>query len=72
MNAHIDWMKHAALLDSQPSNRRLVQDITPRQQPSDMARLSWADQIESGAGMAGLIVWGVSVAALIYTLWSTS
>jgi hypothetical protein len=65
-------MKHAALLDLQPSNRRLVQDITPRQQPSDMARLSWADQIENGAGMAGLIVWGVSIAALLHILWSTS
>jgi hypothetical protein len=49
-----------------------VQDITPRQQPSDMARLSWADQIENGAGYAGLIVWGVSVVALLFTLWSTS
>ena len=68
----IDWQKHAALLDLQPSNRRLVQNITPRQQPSEMARLSWADQIESGAGMAGLIVWGVSVAALLHILWSNS
>ena len=68
----IDWQKHAALLDLQPSNRRLVQDITPRQQSSDLARMSWADQIENGAGMAGLIVWGVSVVALLFTLWSTS
>lgn len=68
----VDWMKHAALLDLQPSNRRLVQDITPRQQPSDMARMSWADQIENGACYAGLILWGVSVVALLFTLWSNS
>ena len=68
----IDWQKHAALLDLQPSNRRLVQDITPRQQSSDLARMSWADQIENGACYAGLIAWGVSIAALLHILWSTS
>lgn len=42
MNAH-DWMRHAALLDAQPSNRRLVQqNPTTRWQPADMARADWA------------------------------
>ena len=69
MNAHIDWMKHAALLDRQPSNRRLVQQVTPRWQPADLQRMSWSDQVENGACIAGLIVWAASVAVLLFTLW---
>lgn len=70
MNAHIDWMKHAALLDQQPSNRRLVQENpTTRWQSPDMVRLRWSDQVEHGACIAGLIVWAASVAVLLYTLW---
>lgn len=62
------WMRHAALLDQQPSNRRLVQQVTPRWQSVELQRMHWSDQIESGAGIAGLILWGVSVAALIYNI----
>lgn len=64
----VDWMKHAALLDRQPSNRRLVQQVTPRWQSIELQRTRWADEIENGAGIAGLILWGVSVAALIYNI----
>lgn len=64
----VDWMKHAALLDRQPSNRRLVQQVTPRWQSVELQRTRWADEIENGAGIAGLILWGVSVAALIYNI----
>ena len=64
MNAHVDWMKHAALLDQQPSNRRLVQENpTTRWQPADLQRTRWADEIENGAGIAGLIVWNLLVVA---------
>lgn len=63
----VDWMKHAALLDQQPSNRRLVQQVTPRWQPADLQRTRWADEIENGAGIAGLIVWAASVAVLLFT-----
>lgn len=63
------WMKHAALLDQQPSNRRLVQENpTTRWQSVELQRMSWSDQIESGACIAGLIVWAASVAALLFTL----
>ena len=63
----IDWNKHAALLDAQPANRRLVQQaITPRQQPPDMARARWANEIENGAGIAGLIVWGALIVAMVW------
>lgn len=63
------WMRHAALLDQQPSNRRLVQENpTTRWQSVELQRMSWSDQIESGAGIAGLILWGVSVAALLYNI----
>lgn len=64
-----DWQRHAALLDLQPSNRRLLQEaVTPRQQPADIARMSFSDQIERGAGFAGLIVWGVFVVAALMRL----
>lgn len=63
----IDWNKHAALLDMQPSNRRLVQSApTTRWQSADLARMAWSDQVESGACIAGLIVWGLAIAALLW------
>lgn len=69
MNAAPDWMRHAALLDAQPSNRRLVQERpTLRWQPTELQRTRWADEIESGACIAGLIVWAVSIIALITIL----
>lgn len=62
----IDWNKHAGLLDQQPSNRRLVQSaLTTRWQPADLARVPWSDQVERGAGIAGLVVWVVVVVALV-------
>lgn len=62
-----DWNKHAALLDMQPSNRRLVQSApASRWQSADLARMTWSDQVERGAGFAGLIVWGVVIAGLLW------
>lgn len=63
----IDWNKHAALLDMQPSNRRLVQSApTTRWQSADLARMRWSDQVERGAGIAGLIVWGALIVAMVW------
>ena len=55
----VDWQKHAALLDMQPSNRRLLQESRTPRQLSDVGWTGWGDE-KVAYRLDSIICWGAT------------